>query len=115
VLGIGAHRGDAEQLLDPVTARLLDDVQPHRHVRVEEPARLGAVRADPADLGREMRTTISGRLASNSARTASALVRSQRFRRGTQSSRVPRSSSCAQTRRPRNPAPPVTRIRRPRT
>ena len=35
-------------------ARLLDHVQAHRHVRVEEPARLGAVRADPADLGREV-------------------------------------------------------------
>ena len=51
MLGIRADGARMHKLLDAPAAGMLDEVQPHRHVGVEEPARLGHVGPDAPDLG----------------------------------------------------------------
>jgi len=51
VLGIGADRPGVDKLLDSPAAGVFDQVQPHRHVGVEESARMSHVGPDPPHLG----------------------------------------------------------------
>ncbi len=53
-LRVGADRAEDDRLPDTVQARLLEHVRAHDEVRVPVAARVRAVRADAADLGREM-------------------------------------------------------------
>ena len=53
-LRVGAHSTDLYELLHPATSGLLDHVQTHRHVGVEEAPRVVPVRTDPADLRGQM-------------------------------------------------------------
>src|SRR5581483_692551 len=53
-LGVRADGPGEDELPDAGRAALLDHVQPHREVRVPVPAGVRAVRADPANLCREM-------------------------------------------------------------
>ena len=54
VLGIGADRADLHELVDAAHAGLFDQVQTHGHVGEKEPAGVGLVRPDSADLGRQV-------------------------------------------------------------
>ena len=58
MLGVSTDRADLHQLLDAAAASLLDQVQPHGHVCVEEAPRLLFIGPDPADLGCEMNDDI---------------------------------------------------------
>jgi hypothetical protein len=53
-LRVGAHRSGDDDLGCLVQASLLEQVGAHHQVRVPVPAWVRPVRADPADLGREM-------------------------------------------------------------
>ena len=53
-LRVGADGPDRDELLDAGEARGLDQLDAHDRVLVEEPARVLAVGADPADDGREV-------------------------------------------------------------
>jgi hypothetical protein len=53
-LRVRAHRAEQDELGHPVQPRLLDHVRAHHQVRVPVAAGIRAVRADAADLGREM-------------------------------------------------------------
>ena len=53
-LRVGADGADDHELLRPVQPRLLEHVRAHHQVGVPVAARVRAVRADPADLGREV-------------------------------------------------------------
>ena len=61
-LRVRAHRAGHHHLADVVSPRELEDVRAHHQVRVPVPARIGAVRADPADLCRQMEDELGPRL-----------------------------------------------------
>jgi len=63
VLGIRADRPDLHELPQPDAARLLDQVERHRHVGVEVAAGVRLVRADATDLRRKVQHDIGPRLA----------------------------------------------------
>ena len=54
MFGIGADRTDQHELLDAAQPGLLDHVQTHGQVGVEEPTRLTLIRADAADVSRQV-------------------------------------------------------------
>jgi hypothetical protein len=53
-LRVGADRSEQHRLRDAVHPALLDHVRAHHQIGVPVPPRVGPVRADPADLGREV-------------------------------------------------------------
>ena len=53
-LRIGADCAHLDELLQAVLPRVLDQVQAHGHIVVEEPAGVGAIGADPAHLRRHV-------------------------------------------------------------
>ena len=96
----------------PCEPALLEHVRAHQQVLVPVPAGVGAVRADPADVGREVVHDLRPRVARRAARRRpSASGRTRRAAATNGSSARPRASRSTRC-EPRNPPPPVTRISR---
>src|SRR5690606_20605125 len=53
-LRIGTDGSDLHELSEAANPGLLDQVQAHREIRIEETSRVLAIRTDPADFGCEM-------------------------------------------------------------
>ena len=114
VLGVGADGAHADEPLDAGQPALLDQLDAHDRVVVEELAGGGHVRADPADDGGEVDDDL-GRVSASACadRVAVAQVVLGRARREHLGCAALRSRS--RTRPPRKPDPPVTRTRLPAT
>ena len=54
IFRIGADGTDLHKLLEPGTAGLFDEVQPHRHIGVEVAARVGAIGTDASHLSSQV-------------------------------------------------------------
>ena len=100
-----------DELLEPAPARLLDQVQAHRHVGEEEPAGVVAVGADAADLRRQVQHDRRACIRRSSRSTSASRVRSYVPAADGDELLYPRSRSFSQT-AAEEAGPPVTRIRR---
>ena len=62
VLGVRAHRAHLDEFLDVPSARLLNQMQAHSHVGIEESSGLLLIRADAAHFGGQMNDNVRRRL-----------------------------------------------------
>ena len=106
-LRIGADGAGDHELLDLVQPGLLEHVRAHHQVRVPVAAGVGAVRADPADLGGEVEDELRARVRRRGGQPRPSSSGRSRARRAANTS-WPSASSRSTSREPRNPPPPVT-------